>query len=369
LGRVIAVVNQKGGVGKTTTAINLGACLADLGRRVLLVDMDPQGNSTSGLGINKSSLSATIYDCLADSHPLGSATIETSVPGLWIVPATVDLAGAEVELVSALARESRLKGCLGPSAGSYDYVLLDSPPSLGLLTVNCLAAAESVIIPVQCEFYALEGLTQLRNTLSLVAKMLNPGLQIFGVVLTMFDSRTRLSSEVADEVRQHFGGRVFRSVIPRNVRLSEAPIYGQPVVRYAPGSRGADAYIALAREVVEIGEPQGSQVIDTDGNAVGAGDGSPGGAGGPVVAEPVPAEDEGGRRGDAGASEVDQDARDHPAADSPEAGEPPGVDSRGEAAGGGEAGGATSGSGGDAGGERPGDAGVGAGGEPPAGGH
>lgn len=310
MGRVIAVVNQKGGVGKTTTAINLSACLADLGRRVLLVDMDPQGNSTSGLGIDKSGLSVSVYDCLHDSQPLDVTIIPTALDNLWMAPTTIDLAGAEVELVSALARETRLKNCVAPVVSRYDYIFLDSPPSLGLLTVNCLAAAQSVIIPIQCEFYALEGLTQLRNTLSLVAQMLNPGLEIMGVVLTMFDGRTRLSGEVTDEVRRSFPGRVFRSVIPRSVRLSEAPIYGQPAIRYAPGSRGAEAYIALAREVIEIGESQGDQGADTDRNAVGDGEHGSGSAGGADIAEPVPTPEASGRGGPGGVSGVGADTWD-----------------------------------------------------------
>jgi len=330
-----AIVNQKGGVGKTTTAVNLGACLAAQGRRVLLVDVDPQGNATSGLGVDKKSLSASIYDCLTDGRPVAEVTVETAVENLSVVPATVDLAGAEVELVSELARESRLKACLEPVVDRYDYVLLDSPPSLGLLTINCLTAADSVIIPIQCEYYALEGLSQLQNTLDLVSRALNPGLDIFGVVLTMFDSRTRLSTEVADEVRRHFPGRVFRSVIPRTVRLSEAPIYGQPIIRYAPENRAAEAYTDLAREVIEIAEAQGAAVADTSGDAVGAGGDDPGGPGGAAVQEPVPAAPAGGGGGSGGSGDVGDDPWDPAAAGGTEAGERAGADRWGAEAGGG----------------------------------
>ena len=371
MGQIIAIVNQKGGVGKTTTAVNLGACLAALGKRVLLVDMDPQGNATSGLGVAKAGLAATIYDCLTGDIAISAAAIETSVPELRLVPATVDLSGAEVELVSMLARETRLKLALDGVPAEYDYVLLDSPPSLGLLTVNCLTAAEAVLIPIQCEYYALEGLGQLRNTLGLLRRMLNPELEILGVVLTMYDARTRLSAEVADEVRKNFPGRVFQSVIPRSVRLSEAPITGQPIISYAPESPGAVAYRALAREVIELGETQGDQVADTDGGVerTGAGGGHPGGGDLGAVAEPEPAQDEDGPGEAGGASGIHQGARDYPAADSAAVGEGlPGDRGGAEAAGGGD-GGANAGASGDPGGERRGDAGAGAGGEPPAGGY
>jgi len=369
VGLAIAVVNQKGGVGKTTTAINLGACLAALGQRVLLVDMDPQGNATSGLGIDKASLTKTVYDCLQGGSPVSSVAVETPVERVWIAPATVDLSGAEVELVSVLARETRLKVALDGAADEYDYILLDSPPSLGLLTVNCLTAADAVLIPIQCEYYALEGLGQLRNTLSLLRRMLNPELEVLGVVLTMYDMRTRLSAEVADEVRKNFAGRVFRSVIPRSVRLSEAPIYGQPIISYAPESRGAEAYTELAREVIEIGETQGDQVADTDGNAGGDGGAGPGASGGEAVSEPVSAADADGRGEPGGTGGVGEDPRDTAAIGGEESGERVSTDSGRAETTGGEAGGTGAGAGAAEGGERPGDAGAGAGGEPSEGGY
>ena len=268
---VIAVVNQKGGVGKTTTAVNLGACLAAEGQRVLVVDLDPQGNATTGLGVDKRSLHGTVYQCLREATSLAPVIHATSVEGLHLAPTTVDLAGAEIELVSEFARETRLRSCLEGVLGDYDYVFLDSPPSLGLLTVNCLPAADSVLVPIQCEYYALEGLSQLQHTLGLIRRMLNPRLEVFGVVLTMYDARTRLSAEVADEVRRHFGERVFESVIPRSVKLSEAPISGTPIISYAPENRGAVAYQALAREVMERGSRQGDPVPDPHRDLVGAG--------------------------------------------------------------------------------------------------
>ena len=378
MGVVVAVVNQKGGVGKTTTTVNLGACLADAGRSVLVVDMDPQGNATTGLGIPKDSVEASTYDCLRDGLALSEVVRTTEIERLAIAPATVDLAGAEVELVSEIARETRLRACLEGVRREYDYVLLDSPPSLGLLTVNCLTAAEAVLIPIQCEYYALEGLTQLRRTLELVRRMLNPGLEVLGVVLTMYDGRTRLSAEVADEVRRYFPGRVFKTVIPRTVKLSEAPIYGKPIVRYAPETRGARAYTELAKEVIESGEAQRAEVADTYGDdrgAGGAGGGEPGragdgGAGGPdqAVAEPAPAGDAGG--GDSGADGVHPGARD-PAAGGAAPGRAGGVRAGGwgEEISGGAAAGAEGGAGGGEGGGRPGGAGDGAGGEPAAGGY
>ncbi|KPJ64667.1 sporulation initiation inhibitor Soj [candidate division KD3-62 bacterium DG_56] len=252
--RVIAVVNQKGGVGKTTTAINLGAALAASGERVLLVDVDPQGNSTTGLGIPKASLDGTIYDVLRGERTLDSVARPTGEPGLEVIPATIDLAGAEVELASALARERKLAAALETLSGEYAYALLDTPPSLGLLTVNCLTCADEVLIPIQCEYYALEGLAQLMQTMHLVSRHLNPGLRLLGVLLTMHDARTRLSEDVATQVRSHFPAQVFATVIPRTVRLSEAPSHGQPIITYDGGSRAARAYTELAKEVMARGD-------------------------------------------------------------------------------------------------------------------
>lgn len=249
MGKILAVANQKGGVGKTTTTVNLGACLARLGRQVLLVDADPQGNTTSGVGIDKLGLEKTIYEVLIDGLELSEVVIETGVPGLKVVPATVDLAGAEVELVLKAGREYLLKNALRPEAVRYDFVFIDCPPSLGLLTLNALVAADAVLIPIQCEYYALEGVTQMVNMMNMVRSGLNPDLELEGVVLTMFDGRTNLSIQVADEVKRHFRGKLYRSIIPRNVRLSEAPSHGVPVILYDPRSRGAEIYMELAREV------------------------------------------------------------------------------------------------------------------------
>ncbi|MDI3299650.1 MAG: AAA family ATPase [Bacillota bacterium] len=250
MARVIAVANQKGGVGKTTTAVNLSAGLAYLGQRVLLVDIDPQGNSTSGLGLEKDALRPNIYDVLIGQAELGACVQATGVGGLFLVPANIDLAGAEIELVSMMARESRLRKALEGERERYDFVLIDCPPSLGLLTINALTAADSVLIPIQCEYYALEGLTQLLNSVRMVRANLNEALELEGVVLTMFDGRTNLSIQVAEEVKRYFPQKVFRSVIPRNVRISEAPSHGLPVLLYDPKSRGAEVYLELAREVL-----------------------------------------------------------------------------------------------------------------------
>jgi chromosome partitioning protein len=248
--RVIAIANQKGGVGKTTTAVNLSSCLALLGARVLLIDVDPQGNSTSGLGIDKSVVKRCVYDCLVNDVPMDEAILATKVDNLSLLPATIQLAGAEVELVSVLARENMLKRALEKVKYRYDFVFMDCPPSLGLLTINALTAASSVLVPIQCEFYALEGLSQLMRTVGLVQKNLNPALQLEGVVLTMFDARTNLSIQVVDEVKSHFRNKVYRTIIPRNIRLSEAPSHGKPIVQYDSKSRGAEVYIELAKEVM-----------------------------------------------------------------------------------------------------------------------
>ena len=248
--RTIAIVNQKGGVGKTTTAVNLGASLSILGSKVLLIDIDPQGNTTSGLGIDKRSIATDIYAVLLADAPLATAIVSSGVPDLDLVPATLALAGAEIELVSALSRETRLRRALAPVAGAYDYILIDCPPSLGLLTLNALTAAAEVLIPVQAEYYALEGLSQLTTIVGRVREALNPDLRISGVLVTMYDGRTRLATDVLDEVHAFFPSQVFKTQIPRNIRLSEAPSYGKPAALLDVKSRGAQAYLALAREVV-----------------------------------------------------------------------------------------------------------------------
>ncbi|MFP3914871.1 MAG: ParA family protein [Actinomycetota bacterium] len=246
--RIVALANQKGGVGKTTTAINLAAGLAFQGVRTLLVDLDPQGNATSGLGMDRSSISHSVYDVLLKDFPLEDAIEPTSVRDLFVVPATIDLAGAEIELVPVFSRERRLDTALRSVADEYQVILVDCPPSLGLLTVNALAAAHEVVIPIQCEYYALEGLTQLLSNVEMVKASLNPDLKVAGVILTMYDARTRLSKDVADQVREHFGETVYRALIPRSVRLSEAPSYGEPIEAFDAMSRGAIAYRELARE-------------------------------------------------------------------------------------------------------------------------
>ena len=251
MGRVIAIASQKGGVGKTTTAINLGACLAQEGRRVLLLDIDPQGNATSGLGANGNDRPTTIYEALIGQLEIREAAIPTALANLDLIPAGQRLSGAEVELVGLMARETRLKTCLSQVRQEYDYILIDGPPSLGLLTVNALTAADSVLIPLQCEYLALEGLTQLIAAIRLVQDHLNPALRIEGVLLTMYDARLNLSQQVADEARKFFAERVYKTVIPRNVRLSEAPSFGKPIVLYDPHSTGAESYRELAREVLD----------------------------------------------------------------------------------------------------------------------
>lgn len=249
--RIIAIANQKGGVGKTTTAINLGACLAVAEKKTLIIDTDPQGNATSGLGINKDEVERSIYDVLTEEVALQDVIIpNVHFPYLDVAPATRDLVGAEVELVGRNRRESILRDALEPVRDGYEYILIDCPPSLGLLTLNTMAAADSVLIPIQCEFYALEGLSQLLNTVTIVQKNLNPRLQIEGVLMTMFDGRLNLSRQVADEAKEYFGPKVYRTSIPRNVRIAEAPSFGKPIVLYDILSVGAKSYLSLAKEVI-----------------------------------------------------------------------------------------------------------------------
>ena len=250
MGQTIACANQKGGVGKTTTVVNLATYLAIQGKRVLVVDLDPQGNATSGFGIERPTVERSVYGAMVGSVPLPELIVETTIPGLDLVPASLALAGAEVEFAGLMARERRLSTALDGVAGDRDYILIDCPPSLGLLTVNALTAADAVLIPIQCEYYALEGVSQLSATINLVRDHLNPNLEIKGVVLTMFDARTNLSTEVAAEVRRHLGSTVYRTVIPRSVRLSEAPSHGLPVALYRPESKGALAYRDLADEFI-----------------------------------------------------------------------------------------------------------------------
>jgi chromosome partitioning protein len=254
MGKVIAVANQKGGVGKTTTAINLSSAIALEGRSVLLIDMDPQGNATSGLGIDQESLKTTTYSCLLKSSTAQESLMETSVPGLFLLPANADLAGAEVELVNVEGREGRLKTIMTEIRGKYDFVFLDCPPALGILTINALTAADSVLIPVQCEYYAMEGLTRLIGSIDLVRQSFNPSLNLEGIVLTMFDSRNSLSKQVAEQVRSHFVDKVYQVVIPRNISLAEAPSYGRPGVLYNVASAGSQSYVHLAKEFVGHGE-------------------------------------------------------------------------------------------------------------------
>lgn len=250
MSKTIAIANQKGGVGKTTTTVNLGACLAALGKKVLIIDIDPQGNTTSGLGISKAGVNNCIYDVLINDVEPKDTILETKVPNLYALPATIQLAGAEIELVPTISREVRLKKAIATVKKQFDYILIDCPPSLGMLTINSLTAADSVLIPIQCEYYALEGLSQLLNTIRLVQKHLNTSLQIEGVLLTMFDARTNLAIQVVDEVKKYFQQKVYRTVIPRNVRLSEAPSHGEPIILYDPKSKGAEVYSLLAKEVV-----------------------------------------------------------------------------------------------------------------------
>jgi chromosome partitioning protein len=261
VGEIIACANQKGGVGKTTTVVSLASYLALDGKRVLLVDMDPQGNATSGLGIDRESIERSVYDVLLADVPVSDVIHETTIAQLTVLPSDRSLAGAEVELVPSPGRERRLKQVLAPARQAYDFVLLDCPPSLGLLTVNALTAADSVLIPLQCEYYALEGLGQLMATVDLIREHLNPDLTLKGILLTMHDGRTSLSADVATEVRQHLGSRVFDAVVPRSVRLAEAPSYGQPIATYSPGSRGALAYQAITAELLVRSDLRPSEAL------------------------------------------------------------------------------------------------------------
>lgn len=254
MGRVIAIANQKGGVGKTTTTVNLSACLAVKGKRILTIDIDPQGNTTSGLGIDKAEVKESIYDVIINDVSLSDTVVSTKINTLSLSPSNIHLAGAEVELVSVISREMRLKTAIAAIKDQYDFILIDCPPSLGLLTVNALTAADTILVPIQCEYYALEGLSQLMNTVRIVQKHLNPSLKVEGVVLTMFDARTNLSIQVVEEVKKYFGNQVYRTIIPRNVRLSEAPSFGLPIILYDAKSRGAESYMDLADEVIMMAE-------------------------------------------------------------------------------------------------------------------
>lgn len=248
MGKIIAIANQKGGVGKTTTSVNFAACIAEQGYQTLLVDLDPQGNATSGFGINKKTLNQSIYHVLVEDTPIQEVITPTPYPNIKVVPANIDLAGAEVELVKKNKREYQLKEALAQVAGEYDYIIIDCPPSLGLLTINAMAACHSVLVPLQCEYYALEGLSQLTNTIRQVKKMMNSQLELQGILLTMFDGRTNLSMQVVEEVKKFFPQKMYQTVIPRNIRLSEAPSYGKPVIDYDKSSRGAKAYREFTKE-------------------------------------------------------------------------------------------------------------------------
>ena len=248
--KIIAIANQKGGVGKTTTAVNLAACLAKKGKRVLLVDCDPQGNSTSGVGVDKRRCEKTVYDVLIGSAEMGEAVAKTPYENLSVCPSNISLSGAEIELVSEMGRETKLKNALISVKNDFDMVLIDAPPSLGLITINVLTAADSVIVPIQCEYYALEGVAQLMNTIKKVKQVMNPGLEIEGILMTMFDSRTNLSAQVIDEVKKFFPNKVYKTLIPRNVRLSEAPSFGKPIIYYDIASKGSESYLDLADEVL-----------------------------------------------------------------------------------------------------------------------
>jgi chromosome partitioning protein len=256
MSKVVAIFNQKGGVGKTTTNINLSSCIAERGKKVLMIDIDPQGNSTSGIGIDKTTLENSIYDVIINGVEPSKAVLPTQIDNLYIIASDVQLAGAEIELTTVSDREVKLKHIINSLRDDFDYIFIDCPPSLGLLTVNALAAVDSVLIPIQCEFYALEGVSQLMKTIKLVQNNLNPNLKIQGVVLSMFDGRTNLSIQVVEEVKKYFKGNVYTTLIPRNVRLAEAPSYGQPITVYDPKSKGAEAYEDLAEEFLELEEEE-----------------------------------------------------------------------------------------------------------------
>lgn len=251
MGKVIAIANQKGGVGKTTTAVNLSACLGKQGKKTLLIDIDPQGNTTSGLGVDPRAVESSVYDCIINDVPMNEVIIKTEFDGLWICPSNIDLAGAELELVMKDNREYVLKNSIEKVRNDFDFIFIDCPPSLGLITLNSFSAADSVLVPIQCEYYALEGLSQLTNTIKMVKKKLNPELSLEGVLMTMFDARTNLSIQVVDEVKKFFREKVYATIIPRNVRLSEAPSFGQPIIEYDKHSKGAECYTDLAEEVIE----------------------------------------------------------------------------------------------------------------------
>ncbi|HOJ11838.1 MAG TPA: AAA family ATPase [Clostridiales bacterium] len=254
MAKIIAIANQKGGVGKTTTAINLSACLAYKGKKVILIDNDPQGNSTSGLGFEKRKLKKSTYDILINDEDIENVILKTCIDNLELCPSNIQLAGAEIELVTAFSRETRMKNAINKIKDRNDFIIIDCPPSLGLLTINSLTAADTILVPIQCEYYALEGLSQLMDTVKLVQRHLNTDLDVEGVVLTMFDARTNLSIQVVEEVKKHFRNKVYRTVIPRNVRLSEAPSYGLPIILYDSKSKGAECYMDLADEVIECSE-------------------------------------------------------------------------------------------------------------------
>lgn len=251
MGKVIAVANQKGGVGKTTTAVNLSACLGKRGKKTLIIDIDPQGNTTSGLGVDPRAVELSVYDCIINDVSMNEVILKTDFDNLWICPSNINLAGAELELVMKEEREYVLKRAIAEVKDDFDFILIDCPPSLGLITLNSFTATDSILVPIQCEYYALEGLSQLTNTIKMVKKRLNPALSMEGVLPTMFDARTNLSIQVVDEVKKFFGNKVYRTIIPRNVRLSEAPSFGQPIIEYDRNSRGAECYMDLADEVIE----------------------------------------------------------------------------------------------------------------------